>query len=198
MGPLKSRRWIYALAALAAIATVASILLTYLVHPHCSEKECIPYVARYSKSYGIDADIVLAVIKTESSFNPYARGSAGERGLMQVMPGVARQIADELGIEDFRPDDLFGRDTAVRFGTYWLSRMQAYKKTDNPWVFRLAEYNAGHPNVRKWRAAADNPDNAESFLAAITIASTRRYVRDVLAAREEYKRRGIFDMPNGK
>ena len=46
-------------------------------------------IQTYAKQYGVPVDLAHAVIKVESNFNPKARGSAGEVGLMQIKPATA-------------------------------------------------------------------------------------------------------------
>jgi len=55
-----------------------------------------------SERAGIDFAIVMAIIDKESQFNPRAIGSAGEIGLMQLMPATAKLIAERMKI-DFEP-----------------------------------------------------------------------------------------------
>ncbi len=58
-------------------------------------------------------ELVLALIETESSFNPYAISRSGAQGLMQIMPFWKK----ELGRED---DNLTDIDTNLRYGCYIL------------------------------------------------------------------------------
>lgn len=182
--------------AVAVILFVLSVLVYLLFFGTYSEEQCIPLVLReverVEKEYGmkIDPHLALAVIKRESKFNPYARGRAGERGLMQIMPETASQISGELEVKDY---DLFDRATNIRFGVYWLSRMHMYEGVDNPWAYRLAEYNAGRARVRQWMEKSGDPKKAEQFIKAIGIQSTRAYVRDVLLSADEYRRAGVFE-----
>ena len=53
-------------------------------------------VAMASKKYGVDADLIKAIIKVESNFNPKVVSSAGAKGLMQLMPENCR----DLGVKD--------------------------------------------------------------------------------------------------
>ena len=50
----------------------------------------------YSNKYGVDSNLVKAIIKTESNFDPNVVSSAGAKGLMQLMPENCR----DLGVED--------------------------------------------------------------------------------------------------
>jgi soluble lytic murein transglycosylase-like protein len=90
--------------------------------------------------YGLDPDLVRAVIRTESNFNPRAKSPAGAQGLMQIMPILAR----ELGIKDaFDPRaNVFG-------GTKYLSKLLDRHQGDIK--LALASYNAGPRNVARYR-----------------------------------------------
>ena len=67
-----------------------------------------------SLKYGVDVDLVRAVVQTESNFNPLAKSRAGASGLMQLMP----RLSKELGITNpFDPrENVFG-------GTQYLSKL---------------------------------------------------------------------------
>src|SRR5919108_6424538 len=49
-------------------------------------------VQEYAERNGLRPDLVRAVIQLESAFNPYARSPKGAMGLMQLMPGTAREL----------------------------------------------------------------------------------------------------------
>ena len=49
-------------------------------------------IQTYAKTYGVPVDLAHAVVRVESNFNPKARGSAGEIGLMQIKPATARMM----------------------------------------------------------------------------------------------------------
>jgi soluble lytic murein transglycosylase len=173
-----------------AAAAVAAVFIFFAPRP--SEDACIPFAVKYAAEFRLEPELVLAVIKKESSFDPGARGAAGEYGLMQVMPATGEQIASELGLYNFTPDNLLDAGLNVRFGAYWLSRMRAYEGVDEPWAFRIAEYNAGAARVDEWLSSAKDRSKAESFLDAVAIPSVKRYVRDVLEFRADYKNRRVI------
>jgi transglycosylase-like protein with SLT domain len=97
-------------------------------------------IAEASAEYGVDPELVRAVIRTESRFDPMAESGAGAKGLMQLMPILSK----ELGVEDpFNPrENIFG-------GVKYLSRLLDRHHGDV--TLALASYNAGPRNVARYK-----------------------------------------------
>lgn len=92
-----------------------------------------------AKQYGVDPNFVRAVIHTESDGNPKARSPVGAMGLMQLMPGTARN----LGVQN--PYD--PREN-VYAGTKYIRRLSDMFGGDMAMV--AAAFNAGEGNVKKY------------------------------------------------
>jgi soluble lytic murein transglycosylase-like protein len=115
------------------------------------------WVRRAEAAYGVSADLIHAIIKVESRYNPKAVSDAGAKGLMQLMPLTAA----ECGVRNvFDPvQNIFG-------GALYLRQLALYFRGDL--VLTLAAYHAGPSAV--WEAGG-----------VPTSLRTRAYVRSVVA-----------------
>lgn len=142
-------------------------------------------IERYSQERGVDPLLVLAIMKQESHFKPLARSTVFARGLMQLIPTTALQLASNLGIADFNVEQLYFPEVNVNLGTRYLQEMIAQF---GPRVDVLAAaYNGGEANTRAWLGAASSGEPIE-FFSNIDFAQTREYVKLVRVNYEWYRR----------
>ncbi|MEA3064512.1 MAG: soluble lytic murein transglycosylase [Sphingomonadales bacterium] len=121
------------------------------------------------------------ITRQESSFDRAAVSHAGARGLMQLMPGTARETAGKVGL----PYD-FGRLTTdpsynVMLGSSYFDRLLA--EWGGHAALAVASYNAGSGNVRKWVRENGDPRGGTdivTWIEAIPYSETRNYVQRVL------------------
>ena len=98
-----------------------------------------PYVQEAAAKYNVDPALIEAVIKQESAYNASAQSPVGAQGLMQLMPGTAK----DLGVANsFDPRE------NVMGGAKYLSQLMTM--FDGNMTKVLAGYNAGPGNVQKY------------------------------------------------
>ena len=142
-----------------AVPDAPALRATRPAAPNAVHSRFDPLVQEYAAREGLRPDLVRAVIQVESGFNPYARSPKGAMGLMQLMPGTAR----ELGVRD-----AYDPAENVRGGTAYLRQLlDRYEGNEE---LALAAYNAGFSAVD--RAGGRVPAYRE----------TQNYVRKVGAA----------------
>ncbi len=131
---------------------------------------------------GANWTFVHAVTRQESQFAMNAISHAGARGLMQLMPGTAREQAGKMGY-DYDPSALT-RDAGYNMllGDGYFRRMLDYYGGSYP--LAVAAYNAGPGNVNKWLRANGDPRTGAmdwvEWVEKIPITETRNYVQRVL------------------
>jgi soluble lytic murein transglycosylase len=125
--------------------------------------------------------LALSIARRESEFDPAARSSADARGLMQVLPGTAKQMAKKLG-KDFDAAKLFS-DPAynVTMGSAYLAEMA---EEFGPSIALIASgYNAGPGRPRRWIGEFGDPRRPDvdvvDWVETIPFAETRTYVMRV-------------------
>ena len=126
--------------------------------------------------------IIHAIARQESQFNRDAVSHAGARGLMQLMPGTAREIAAKLGM-GYDPGALNAdTDYNIQLGSSYFQKL--LDRYGNSYPLAVAAYNAGPGNVNKWLAAYGDPrmpgGDMVRWIEQIPIFETRNYVQRVL------------------
>lgn len=136
------------------------------------------HVRQEARAAGIDPAWAYAIIRAESAWMSDARSHADAYGLMQLLPGVAKQMAKAEGLPYSKAQDLFDPELNVQLGTRFLGRM-ADKYDGSPWLASAA-YNAGSAPVGRWLDARASLD-PDFFIETIPYKETREYVSRVLA-----------------
>ena len=124
----------------------------------------------------LDEAWVYGLIRQESRFIAEARSHAGASGLMQLMPGTARWVAQKLRLKSWRWSQVTEVPTNLSLGTYYLKHVLDSQGGQLP---ASAAYNAGPTRARSWRPEAAM--EGAIFAETIPFTETRIYVKNVMA-----------------
>ena len=138
-------------------------------------------VFEYADYYGLERALVLAVIKTESSFNPNAESRAGAIGLMQITKKTGEYIAQKLGEEKY---DLKDNQDNINFGCYYIKYLYI---RFNDMDTALVAYNAGEGNVSLWLMDSKLSEDRKT-LNSIPFKESREYIQKIHKNFEKYKK----------
>ena len=138
-------------------------------------------IDKYADDRGLDRAFVYGLIRQESRFMPKIVSSAKARGLMQVMPATARQVARRHRYGKYRLSRLTRVDTNVIIGTRYLADLGG--ALGNHPVLMAAGYNAGPGRPKRWTKRGGG---WLVYIETIPITETRLYVKHVLANRAHY------------
>jgi soluble lytic murein transglycosylase len=134
-------------------------------------------LVREAKVRGLHSSWVFAITRQESAFMDDARSGVGASGLMQLMPGTAKETARKFSIP-FAPQQLLDPDKNVQLGAAYLS--QVHGQFNGNRVLASAAYNAGPGRVRQWLKGS-NHLAYDVWVETIPFDETRQYVQNVLS-----------------
>jgi soluble lytic murein transglycosylase len=121
------------------------------------------------------------ITRQESSFDRAAISHAGARGMMQLMPGTAREQAGKMGLGYDGNRLLTDPNYNVALGSAYFRRL--LDRWDGNVPLAVASYNAGAGNVRKWIDRYGDPRNGTDVLTwieQIPFSETKGYVQRVI------------------
>ena len=145
-------------------------------------------VEEYSAEFGLDPQLVYAIIHTESGFDPAARSPVGACGLMQIMPETFDWLQTKLppgeiyGMPYLTHDYLDIPEVNIRYGTLFLSILLREFADER---LAVAAYHAGQGRVRQWLSSGQvTPGSFE--IGDIPSSATSHYVSKVERAKGIY------------
>lgn len=141
--------------------------------PHLSE------MMDNTKPLGLEMAWVYGLIRQESRFIKNARSHVGASGLMQIMPGTAKYVANKIGLTGFTSNQIDNINTNLLLGTRYLNMVLS--DLDGSQMMATAAYNAGPSRARAWRALITQPMEGAIFAETIPFTETRGYVKNVLS-----------------
>jgi membrane-bound lytic murein transglycosylase C len=160
---------------------------------------------KYAAQYHVSPSLVLAIMRTESNFNPFAVSSAPAYGLMQLVPTSAGRAAVKRtqGIDETpTPDYLFDPEHNVELGAAYLSvlsdtEFRAVNNENSREYCMIAAYNTGPRNVTRVFAnnrtealndinQLDPPALFDRLRTNLPYEETRQYVVKVADYRKQF------------
>jgi soluble lytic murein transglycosylase-like protein len=130
------------------------------VLPPIPALEMVPYgeiIDKMAAEQGVSANLVRAVIKVESGYQPRARSRKGAMGLMQLMPDTVRQYAVA---------DPYDPASNIEAGVKHLKSLLERLPTD----LALAAYNAGEAAVQRFRGIPPYPETRAYVTSILSLA----------------------------
>jgi soluble lytic murein transglycosylase len=137
----------------------------------------------------VERSLLFAIIRQESAFDREAVSRVGARGLMQLMPATASEVADKVKLP-------FAAERLTADGIYNVLLGRTYLETliddfGGSYALAIAGYNAGPGRVRQWLREYGDPRGGNvdmvDWIENIPISETRNYVQHVLENLQIYR-----------
>jgi soluble lytic murein transglycosylase len=138
-----------------------------------------------AKEFHLHPALLLAVMRTESYYQPDILSVANARGLMQILPSTGRKISACMNLAPPHPEALFDPDTNIRLGAWYISALT--KEFGGQYPLAIASYNGGPFNVKRWVSQAEDNITMEEFIETIPFNQTRIYVKKILGTMYRYR-----------
>ena len=144
-----------------------------------------------AKTRKLDPRFILALIKQESVFKPFAKSPAGARGLLQLTMDAAQKYAPAAGFNSVRESQLYQPETSIIVGAEYLEHLaKMFPEILEPVA---ASYNGGEDNVARWLKRAKRGDPGV-FTSEVGFEETKGYVQKVMANYRAYRKLYTADL----
>lgn len=145
-------------------------------------------VFHVSRAGGLETPLLLGISRQESEFYADAVSPSGAIGVMQLLPGTAKEVARKNDIR-YVSDKLYTPDYNMMLGGLYLGRM--VEKFGGSYILGIASYNAGPGRIGQWISQYGKPDGsvegALDWIERIPLSETRNYVQHVLENVQVYR-----------
>ena len=144
-----------------------------------------------AKSRKLDPRFILALIRQESVFKPFAKSPAGARGLLQLTMDAAQKYGPGAGLKSVSENQLYQPDTSITLGAEYIEYLsKLFPQMLEPVA---ASYNGGEDNVARWLERSKRHDPGV-FTAEVGFDETKGYVQKVMSNYRVYQRLYTADL----
>ena len=131
-----------------------------------------------SKAQNVKISYLLGITRQESIMNPLAKSPVGARGLMQLMPGTAKDLSKRNNYVYSGAESLFNPQVNIKFGATYLREL--LEQFNGNRIYATASYNAGPARALKWQSKDGVTRDMETYIESIPFEETRNYVQRVI------------------
>lgn len=143
-------------------------------------------VRKAAERFKVEENLVWAIMRQESAFNPNATSWVGAAGLMQLMPATARSEAKALEMKNY---NLYNAGQNIILGTAHIARLlKSFSNVEQA----VAAYNGGSGSARRWLAGRKDVP-LDEWIESVRFEETNDYVRKVMANLHIY--RALYGIP---
>lgn len=137
-------------------------------------------VKKAAERFKVEENLVWAIMRQESAFNPNATSWVGAAGLMQLMPSTARSEAKALKMKDY---NIYNAGQNIVLGTAHIARLlKSFGNVEQS----VAAYNGGGGSARRWLAGRKDVP-LDEWIESVRFEETNDYVRKVMANLHIYR-----------
>ena len=148
-------------------------------------------IIRAAKERQLDPRFILALIRQESVFKPFAKSPAGARGLLQLTMDAAQKYAAGAGISGLQENQLYQPETSIMLGAEYIESLtKLFPQLLEPVA---ASYNGGEDNVARWLKRSKRTDPGV-FTSEIGFDETKAYVQKVMSNYRVYRQLYTVDL----
>lgn len=135
----------------------------------------------------LDPFLIQALMREESYFNEFAISGSNARGLMQLLPSTAKEVAGWEGMPSFQTGDLFSPAVNIRLGSRYLSHLhELFNGNSMPSV---GAYNGGPNAMKRWvQGSTSFASDPDLFVERIPYEQSRDYIKKVFTSYWNYSR----------
>ncbi|MDD5271655.1 MAG: transglycosylase SLT domain-containing protein [Methylovulum sp.] len=146
----------------------------------------VPEVQSNAQQRGLPAALIFGLMRQESMLDSQALSPVGAKGLLQLMPDTAQEMAAKLAEVWHGEAQLFKPEVNIRYGSYYFAEL--LRRFHGQVAVAAAAYNAGPNRAAKWLPTSGALP-ADIWIETIPYKETRKYVTSVLSYTIIYQQR---------